>query len=164
MFENLKEYRAILVTGAQRSGTTVASKMIAQDTGHRRIDEVEFNTYDKEQWKNFALTGENVVIQCPSMCRFLEEVARDDVLIVMMKRDIEDIKANEKHVGWSENQREVNNYDGVGHQAEVKYKFWEDNQKDKIKNHMELEYESLREHPLWVDKEKRQHFGLKQTA
>ena len=44
MFEYLKEFPVVLVTGPQRSGTRICAKMIAHDTGHRFVDEREIHT------------------------------------------------------------------------------------------------------------------------
>jgi hypothetical protein len=42
MFEHLAVHSKIVVTGPQRSGTRIASQMIASDTGHEFVDEVDF--------------------------------------------------------------------------------------------------------------------------
>ena len=46
---------------------------------------------------------------------------------------------------------------------EIPYKMWKYYQRDKIKNWVQLNYESMRFHPMWIDKEERKHFTRKQT-
>ncbi len=46
---------------------------------------------------------------------------------------------------------------------DVIYKMWDYYQKDKIKNWINLEYESMKTHPMWLNKDSRKNFGPKQT-
>jgi len=155
----------ILVTGPQRSGTTIAAKMIAQDTGHLLVLEERFGTHDKGRWEKIIEGSHGVVIQCPTMCRWAHQFGeRDDVLVVLMRRDIDDIIASQERIGWRE-RRELVPY-GVdeGPIAAVKYDYWEREQVGQIRHSLELEYEDLSDHPLWVPKARRRRFGPRQTA
>ncbi|MBN2398990.1 MAG: PqqD family protein [Candidatus Aminicenantes bacterium] len=42
--------------------------------------------------------------------------------------------------------------------SEIKYDFWKKNQRNKIKNAFEINYNSLKMHPLWIDKKERKNF------
>lgn len=47
--------------------------------------------------------------------------------------------------------------------SETKYMIWENYQKPLVKYAYDLEYNSIKGHKLWVDKEKRKNFGSRQT-
>lgn len=171
MFENLKKYTAILVSGPQRSGTRICAKIIAQDTGHKYVDENNIKVDNLDMLKDILNTRENVVVQCPAVSAYLEEFSANDVLIIFMRRDVNDIIASQNRIGWGVgNERgEFNKYkDKFGATqapvSKVKYKYWEKEQRDKIKNWKEIEYESLSKHELWIPKEKRTEFASSQTT
>lgn len=176
-FTNLKKYKRILVTGPQRSGTRITAKMITQDTRHRYVDEEEFSTHSVFTFNIIISHESNIVVQCPGMCHIIHKYSADDLLIVMMIRDIDDIVASEKRVDWV-----VGYYDELlkyGYPSlntmlrkarrdgvlisELKYKFWKKIQRDMVENYIELEYESLCDHPLWMPKELRKNFDVRQT-
>lgn len=175
MFEHLARYDQILVSGPQRSGTTIAAKMIAQDTGHRYVDEDEFNVHSEEAFTNL-LTKHRIVVQCPSMSHIIDQIATPDMLVVMMMRDEDDIAASEKRVDWSAgvyqelyrfgmSPRQARSYRLHGGQvAPLKYRRWREEQRARIPHYLEVEYESLSVHPLWVPKELRAGFAVRQTV
>jgi hypothetical protein len=70
VFEELAQYGQIVVTGPQRSGTRIATQMIASDTGHRYVDEAKFGVRDVEAWLR-ALDGGNVVVQSPGLAKHI---------------------------------------------------------------------------------------------
>lgn len=168
MFKWMKqsEYTKILVTGPQRSGTRVCAHMIAHDTGYRYVDEDEFQV---SQWwvlQEMLVMPGPMVAQCPGLCYCVHALARhggaDRTLVVMMYRSIEDILASQRRVGWISNQIELAKYGGLtGIAAEIKYAVWE-RQREEIQYWMEIEYEHLRGHPLWVPKKNRGGFDPKQ--
>lgn len=183
MFEHLAEYRAILVSGPQRSGTRIAAKMIAADTGHRYIDEREFRTYSRQAFCYIVDTFNEIVVHCPSMSHVLHRVSEADTLAVFMIRDLADIRASEVRVNWRIGvYQELYNYgfrdrEGRpnelaairyrrhgGEIAPLKYARWWAVQRERCQNWLELKYESLAGHPLWVDKEDRADFLGEQTS
>lgn len=158
MFADLSGYRVILVSGPQRSGTRLVAHAIAEDTGHRYVDEVEFGTHKNSQFDRIVEQGNCIVIQCPAVARWVHEYSGEDVLVVFVRRNIEDIIASQKRIGWTERFEwsELQHYEAnVGPIAQVKYAFWETFQKPNITHWLEVEYESLSEHSLWVAKDKR---------
>ena len=174
MFEHLIQYQQIFVTGPQRSGTRIAAKMIAEDTGYEYIDEHEFGIHSKKQFKKIARRDYSV-IQCPGVNHVIDQVSTTDNLVVMMIRDIDDILASEKRIGWFYGvydelikydipYEELNQHAKTGCPvALLKYDLWETELKDRIFNYFELDYDSLSDHPLWVPKELRTDFGAEQT-
>ena len=174
MFKDLAKYNQILVTGPQRSGTTIAAKVIVADTGHKYIDEYDYKT-SEVGFLRLLPRNNNVVIQCPAMFHCLPEIADKNTLVVMMMRNTDDIVASEERIHWwsSGAYRELKRLGIEGPEArrfrrqgsrvsEVKYQRWE-KIKNKIPHFLELEYESLSKHPLWIPKEKRINFDKKQT-
>ena len=165
MFEELRSFNKILVTGPQRAGTKIASKMIAHDTGYQYIDEHDYGGFYVDRFKK-AISGDNIVVQCPTMSGRIEDFTTDDMLVVFMFRDIEDIARSEDRVDWSVGvYNELYNYgfrvneakryrQAGGRTAPLKYKRWKI-QKQMIEHHIDLEYESLSKHSLWIPKEQR---------
>lgn len=166
MFERLKTFGRILVTGPHRSGTRIAAKIIAFDTGHTLIDEFDIEMdslylfWDQFQHKS------NFVAQCPSLCRYAHIFGQeDDTLIVLMRRPTADIIASQQRIQWTSEKLELARYDRTdGNIADVKYQFWDNHQKAQIKHTSEIAYEQLADHELWVDREKRAWTWAAQTV
>jgi hypothetical protein len=176
MFEHLATYNTILVTGPQRSGSRIAAKMVAADTGHTYVDETQFGVYNLRDFA-ILLRGRGIVVQCPTMSHVIHGVSQDHgTLVVFMMRDVDDIANSEERVKWDRgvyielahfgyHGRRAKSYRLSGGQvAPLKYKRWEMWQKDLVWHHLELQYESLAGHPLWVPKEDRLYWTPEQTA
>ena len=69
----LSGYRAILVIGPQRSGTTIGARMLAQDLGCRYIDEREHGNHTPRVVE-LLQSGERVVLQAPSMSEAVHDL------------------------------------------------------------------------------------------
>lgn len=165
MFSWLSKFDKILVTGPQRAGTRICAKMIAHDTGYGYVDELDLKMDSLYLLQSFLNRKQFVVIQCPVLCRHIHMFNYDNVAIVMMRRKVEDIVASQKRITWPWEQLELARYDrSDGIISEVKYQFWEDHQKDRIKHAFEINYESLSVHPLWTTKGLREDFGPTQTT
>ena len=176
MFEHLAHHAIILVTGPQRSGTRIAAKMIAHDTGHTYVDEEAFGTYNLRDF-TLILRRSNIVVHCPAMSHVIHGVAEcHDILVVFMLRDTDDIAASEARIQWDRGPyielahfgyhgKRAKTYRLRGGQiAPLKYKRWEMWQKALVWHHLELSYESLAAHPLWVPKEDRHNWTPEQTS
>lgn len=164
IFDSLGKFSKIIISGPQRSGTRVAAKMAAHDTGHRYVDEVDIGIHDLQQLRALHASETNFVVQCPALCRWVHEFGDEDTAIVMMKRDPDDIAASEERIGWKGNQNELQKYGLTeGSSAEAKYLYWKQ-QRPQIANAFEVEYEDLKEHPLWIPKDERRDFRAGQTT
>ena len=162
MFEDFKQFEKIFVTGPQRSGTTICAKMIAHDTGHAYIDEIDHEAQAKAFEALLALNdGINCVIQCPAFCHIIHRYGDDHALVVLMRRPIDDIIRSQKRISWGDHV-ELSKY-GLkeGIISAAKYAYFEQYQRHLIKHSKEVMYESLRPHPLWCDD--RGYFASKQT-
>jgi hypothetical protein len=163
MFEHLKRYDKILVTGPQRSGTRIAARMIAQDTGHHYVDENDIYVDSLNALCKWLKKDDKIVVQCPALMRYVHHLVDQDVLVVVMRRDLEDIWASQERIGWDAAWPELIRYGMPNNSpAFIKYHGWME-QKRRFDQYIEIEYESLRDHPLWVDKERRANFGPLQT-
>jgi len=169
MFESLKKFEHIFVTGPQRSGTTICGKMIANDTGHNYIDEFKFGVANLEILRELVKTQKNNVYQCPGVCRFIHEFSADNTAIVLMRRSVADILASQERINWRCEKMELFKYKpderhGLETISEIKYRFWDTNQRLKIKNAFEVQYDFMSAHPMWIEKERRKTFHAKQTS
>lgn len=167
MFEYLKAFDKIVVSGPQRTGTTICTKMIAADTGHECLLEESFS--GENFWGDFEnlyktlLSDKKVVCQVPSLSPYVH-LLPENVAVIFMMRHSNDIRASEKRINWQDQQRQLERYfrtEGEAHH--VKYEVWDKYQKPHIKNCFEIPYGSLEGHPLWIEKDKRKDFGPRQT-
>lgn len=164
MFENLRRHPKIIVTGPQRSGTTIAAKMIARDTGYEYVDEDELRRDDLATLRLLLRVGRRFVVHCPALCRFVHEVADDETAVVLMRRPIEEIVASQRRICWRGGRAELRRYGlSAGVIAAVKYRFWDEQQRGRIAHAYEIDYASLAAHPLWVPARHRRHFAPRQT-
>jgi len=166
MFENIKDFKCIVVSGPQRSGTRIVAKAIAFDTDKTYIDEKDINFHDFRllEW---YLRKDNVVIQCPGLCHLLHRISDSFTLIVIVRRSIDEIISSEARIGWSElsMQNELYKYGySSGVISRIKYEFWDTFQKPLLGNRgAEVNYNDLRDknHPLFISD--RNHFKWDQT-
>jgi hypothetical protein len=165
MFEELAVHNKIVVTGPQRSGTRIGAQMIAHDTGHRFVDEAEFLIKDSDLFREF-LQNDGVVLQAPHMLKDVVDDPPPGIFIVLMRRHLDQIHASAARIGWTENfggnTTELKKFGLTeGDSAAVKYAYWDSH--DKSVPFLEVPYESLQAHPLYVADEQRKTFGHWQT-
>jgi len=186
MFKHLAKFEKILVTGPQRSGTNICARMIAHDTGHVFVSEDAIAPSDSGLKELNVLFQQDLkfVVHGPYFCRHAHEFAIPGSLIVLMIRDLKSIYESQERVGWRYGQMDLSKqYDSfpVGRLvisqvvqelkevnpdkiiAGVKYHFWSEYQRLWIKDYLEVSFDSLTEHPLWVPKEQRADFTFHQT-
>jgi hypothetical protein len=165
MFEHLAAYRRIVVTGPQRSGTRIGAQMVAADTGQRFVDEAEFLIKDSDLFREF-LEQDGVVVQAPHMLKDVVDDPPPGIFIVLMRRDLDAIHASAARIRWTEqfggNTTELKKFGLTeGDSAAVKYDYWDSHQK--LVPFMEVPYDSLRAHPMFVSEDQRKSFGHWQT-
>ena len=182
-----KGYKRVFIIGPQRSGTTFTSKAIASTLGFKFLDEEDFGVVDFEKFKSlFELEG--IVVQAPDMTSRIHTLVGTDDLVVFMTRKWSDIvksiyKKNGRVSNWlymktmfEYEKNRLSIVDTEGERVFEKvvdkdsyylnsfYSMWKEYQSRIIPNCFALEYESMKNHPLWKDKEKRKHFHFKQTS
>jgi hypothetical protein len=164
MFEHLAVHSKIVVTGPQRSGTRIASQMIASDTGHEFVDEVDFLITDTTRFRQ-VLARDGVVVQAPHM---LKDMVDDPPPGVFRGADapgpVPDPRQRPTHwlVRAGGNRTELAKL-GVldGDSAALKYAYWDAH--TKYVPYLELKYQWLRAHPMFVPAERRRYFAPLQT-
>jgi hypothetical protein len=164
MFEHLAVHSKIVVTGPQRSGTRIASQMIALDTGHEFVDEVDFLITDTARFRQ-VLTRDRVVVQAPHMLKDMVDHPPPGIFAVLMRRDLSQIHASALRIGWSElggNRTELAKFGlADGDSAALKYAYWDAH--NKHVPYLEIKYQWLRAHPMFVPAERRRQFAPLQT-
>ena len=166
MFDYLKAFSKTVVTGPQRSGTRVASKMIAMDTGLRFVGEEEIHVDSLNTLVEWLRMRDGFVIQCPALCRYMHQIVTDEVAVVMMMRPVDEIVASQEHIGWIWEEVELLRYATGGAAvkiSELKYGYWRNFQKGRITNAFEVQYHSLHDHPYWLPPHLRVNFAPRQT-
>lgn len=170
--EQLSRFKSVLVTGPQRSGTTIAAHILSAELKKRYVDENEIGIYD---WVRALrlMSEEPSVIQAPGLMYFCTMFVRPEFALVIMRRSLNEIHSSEERIGWrtvygganvqAENDRYQATF-GVtaidGDIAAMKYDIWETRQKKTCSNAFELEYNDLKSHPLFNSE--RSHFGDRQ--
>jgi hypothetical protein len=89
----------ILVTGVQRSGTTIAAYMLAKALEYKFVDENEFHAHNIEEFNSVMNTDEKCVIQCPALLHYIKRFD-SSALVVVMDRDKEDVIASMNKHNW----------------------------------------------------------------
>lgn len=167
MFEALASYSQIVVTGCQRSGTRIAAKIIAADTGHTYLDEgwlVSPQSYpdDVEKAQHFLAQGK-VVLHGPALACDIVQLSGPDTLIVWVHRDPAEIRASMDRIKWKAERVELAKYNSRASDIiPVKQAAWEKD-KPKLEHWLEINYASLAKHPLFIAREQRKDFRVNQT-
>lgn len=155
--------RCIVVSGMQRAGTTIVSRIFARDYNYTHIDEDDYGTKDKSAWLTLARESENVVIHSPAMSRFLTELP-EDILIVWVYRNADDIQKSCDRIKWTVLKDEKAKYKSRAKNAKqmtgVKNRYFRKHQKPKLKMVKEVHYEDFKNDPLFI--ENRQDFEKRQ--
>lgn len=145
----------IIITGAQRSGTTIAARILANDLNRTFVDETQFTACDPRQ---------NIVCQVPTALQTYMIIHHFmfNAHFVFVKREKEDIIASMKRVQWSKkNVKDWENF--LDSYVDYCIKQWERLKEDIPADcWSELPYESLSSHPLFVKSEERKDFTVKQ--
>jgi hypothetical protein len=154
--------------------------MIAKDTGLPYIDEVEIPGLFIIGQEISAVTNTmdgraSFVLHCPTLSRYLHELPHNP-FIVFMWRDLQEIYKSQQrvHVKRKSLEREYNKY-GFSRYfksvlqrtsediSSIKQRYWTTKQKPLLYNHLEIQYYSLMEHPMWRGPEERRRFKWNQT-
>ena len=173
--ETLKQFNTIIVTGPQRSGTTIAAAMIANDLGIPCIDESD-NSFKNcfETLQRIAKDESPAVVQSPVLASCIEKIGPiEGCAVVWMLRDRAAIIRSQDRIGWTCGGEAMEmavyrRFWGVtsGRICDIKLKIWNERQKPTIQvPWFDLDYDGayVKEHPLFVQKDQRRNFGAKQT-
>ena len=99
--EGLQGVDRVLVTGPQRSGTTIASKMLSHKLGLKLVDESLIGPGNRNDFLKFIAENSGFVIQFPNACDWLQLIEDKGTLgIVFMIRDDKSILASQNRINW----------------------------------------------------------------
>jgi len=171
MFNYLKPFDKIVVTGPQRSGTRICAKMICHDLGKKYYSEADVGISVWPLLKELVETKHDFVVQCPGLCRYVHTLEiRNDTAVVLMRRPVKDIIRSQKRINWHSEPEEIERYldtplkDISPPISRLKYMYWSVYQKPRLGDMaFEIEYDSLSEHPMWVPKDQRKGWTHGQT-
>lgn len=190
IIHELSNYKRILVTGPNRSGTTMFSRELGKILGYRVYDEADYR-YHEGVFKHYFKFN-NVVIQGPGLSylshRLVDEF--NDSIVVFMIRDVADIGNSSKRIRGEVSSAEMRkNFDRVlnrylnegelieavqkelpiidftySSSAQFRYAVWNSRQKNLCSRYREIPYDRLKELPGFVTAEQRVDFGPKRTT
>lgn len=176
------ECKKVLVLGAHRSGTRIATHIISKETKLKRVLEDNFvnlisqdNTLTTEKlYDRFFAQQEEYVLQCPFLTNEAHLIEAD--AIIYLTRNHKEIKSSAKRVGWIETQNEkqyqstIKEMDRLGLKTEfndislnkyswvLKQHFWNKYQSTNLKKgtiSLTLDYNDLKGHKDFIEKETR---------
>ena len=170
LVEALKEggFSKIFISGPQRSGTTIVTKMLAQDLGLKETQELP-------SLESAQSLRDNVVAQCPQLTYCLHEFNAANSAVVFMCRSFKDIIASGARIGWNggHEMHEVKKYkdrfpdyfvEGY-HVSVMVQNVWLSYQMERMQvPFFNLSYSEIKDHPLYISKKDRKGFYSKQTT
>jgi len=145
----------IIVTGCQRSGTQIAARILAYDFQLKFIPEIHADFFNLEP---------NTVIHSPlALNGFLETYyANPGVHFIHVNRDPHDIIASMRRIKWlKDDVEDWNRF--LPHFVSHQQRMWKLLQTE-LPTHAwsEIQYESLKSHPLFMSQEDRTNFTVLQ--
>lgn len=173
LVKKLNKYDKIIITGSPRSGTTIAGLIIANELNYKFIDESWYDGNDSKKFMGLFYFQRKMVIHTTAFTRDLHTIPEfldiQNAKVVLVKRKTKDILASfenskkfklglEAKSGMfvrfdNEAQKTILNHYGYknGCVPEIIYNhFYKHN-----KNFLEINYEDLKSHKLFVKKEVR---------
>jgi len=171
MFEYLKGYEEIFVTGMQRTGTTICARMIQYDieapyciwTGNNVKRILDLKEYPIE-------IPYPVIFHCPGLSHLIHriesETELDKLATVWVRRDKDEIVNSAIKVHWDP-RSDLETYNllstrdlkmDINMLITAKESRWKE-QKKEIQNWFEVDYEDLKSHPLWINDKDRSFRG-----
>jgi hypothetical protein len=180
-------FPCVAITGPERSGTTITTEIISSSTGYANVGEEKWDNDFQSLWR-LLRERNRIVVHAPHLTFRVHEIDRhcpDRVLVVFVLRAVQDIVASQRNAHWgllSEHCPDDGDpkgwgnpnsrwYDRESHELFIdvidpeadlclnRQQCWHRRQKQLVRNFVEVEYESLRTHPLWLDPAARRRLG-----
>ena len=173
---HLMKYRAVVVSGCQRSGTHIMAKIIGAELGWRYLTDNDYDVDNFNGWAKAVLGGHHIAIQCPHMTHILHLVP-PDVAVVYMLRPASEItesfmRVNPGTVQASQAYQMLfySTMPGVdGDQDDIKWirvrdMYWQGYQSVVLNGRgFSFQYHDLEEHPMFYKKHQRKGWTMNQT-
>lgn len=178
LLSQLDGFTKIIVTGPQRSGTTIAGKIIADAMGLPNLDERVVGPGNKAGFLEKIAQEPRFVFQFPNACEWLQDLADlEDIGIVFMERANADILASQERIAWRGGtpkgypkyaltdlpEHVTALLDDENHLFENRKIVFETYQRPLLRNCFVLQYDSMKSEAAWVEKADRKNFNPKQT-
>jgi hypothetical protein len=166
----LRRFASVVVTGPQRSGTTIATRMLAAELGMEAVLEEAFDTQNLVRFVQVLTERPGRVIQAPALSSIVHLLRKNDVAVVFMRRPLDAIQRSEERINWrpgNDGMERAKYFAGDSSEpiSEIKARAWERYQKRTLRDAaFELDYDTLASSPLWVPQELRTGFRSRQTA
>jgi hypothetical protein len=168
LVEAIRAFDVVVVTGPQRSGTTIATKVLAEALGIEAILEETFREDDLILFGAVITRHRPCVVQAPALSGAVHLLKAQYACVVFVKRSLDDVITSQERIDWTRTHEfwEKSKYH---HGADprpialLKADMWEQQRHLLGRRAFDLEYESLTSSRLWVPKELRTQFGPRQT-
>lgn len=158
----LAGHKHVLVTGPQRSGTTIAAEVLAAGLGRPCVREEEVGVARLDLLFE-RLAGPACVVQAPALAAACHHWPG---AVVFLVRDPAEVGASRRRVGWAEHAGAPYLRDDLDGRAAVEFAYhaWRRFQQPALCGRgFGLDYRSLEGHRLWVPDDRRRGFGPRQT-
>jgi hypothetical protein len=171
-------FPCVAVTGPERSGTTITTEMVSSSTGYTDVEEEAWDNDFGALWEILRERRE-IVVHAPHLTFRVHEIDRhcpERVLVVFVHRAVDDIVASQRNADWGLRSGHCPNggdpkgwgnpasrwydrqsyemfreeIDPEAHLCLNRQRVWR-RQKRLVRNYVEIEYEGLRSHPLWLE-------------
>ncbi len=175
IINKINHYDKIVVTGPARSGTAIATRILANELNKNPILEDDHGNYLIKGLRLLNNPG-SFVLQSPGLlCKIKKLNHRTDIAFVIMIRPIEDIISSRKRINYSYTNTQSLYYFLKDNELKnlllpidkeislIKYRLYYDHLKKTNPNCFDLYYDSLINHPFWIPKESRLNFKTHQT-
>jgi len=162
LIDVLKLHKKIIVSGPQRSGTRAITNFLAKDLDYCFIDEMKFDAHDTVKFIRILNSKNEFVCQAPGQCHMLHTLDLDSCIVVLCRRNVDDIILSQNRINWKYEYIEFEHYKQYSKDIPIsilKYKYWDEVQIKQMKvDFIEVDYESFKIHPEWVKKPNRLNF------
>ena len=139
-------YHPVFVTGPQRSGTTIAARILAHDLGRTYIDESEYHA---------DTLPSDAIVQAPFLYKFVPELSfkHPGAHFIFMQRDKLQIVRSMERIEWYKDY--IDHPDFYSTYVDTVYNTIDAFKLTLTENRWtDLEYDSLRTHPLFINDRK----------
>ena len=154
VIDTLSKYDKVIVSGCQRSGTTICSQMLSMDLGCTWIDETDVAN-DWREVSRLLLGDGTFVLQAPALSSKMDLIPEDPkCAIVWMKRPKQEVVRSMARIKWNVHERQEKSsyiarwgYHDGQHIWDVKKDAWETKQKPALS----VDWYEIRYHSEYVE-------------
>lgn len=143
----MRHYTSALVTGPQRSGTQLVSRILCAETGLPYVDHLRCRPTAKGI--HMLICGDPMVAHQPTLHGITPYLENGHVAVFVVFRDIADIKASERRIGWKGERRELLNL-GVPSGSAMHKMVRQERWADRLAWVYAVQYGAMQSHALWV--------------